>query len=328
MMQQLDREPGAHLSLGNTLVDEANRVIATGSWVDVRDLFARALTEYQSAMNGDASPTEALNLYAYTVWQWQVDWQLYWTDHPEAAPGENLLATAERDAREALKLASSNGGLEDRWTMQSTLGEVLIAQGRYEEARNELKDIVDKRWSDQTETRWDMIAAELCAARLLPAGARPLVSDATKLYRDIESEHVRELPPFSTFRDIWERITAIQCSASPADVGTNAPVEYKLEKTVYAQSPSCEWTMAGMTVYNGNQQEHGLQLRVWGGGINEFRSGEDSELVFLHTPAEETSGRFFASLWSEKGVSNVISFDTHKNCSQGLVKLIFRKSSR
>jgi hypothetical protein len=335
-MERLESEPGAHLSLANFLFDRATRRYDPDSPDDLSrneavGLFKRALDEYQLAIYGDPSPIEALNGYAYTVWRWQVNWLFYWIDRPEAAPTPDLMAVAERDAREALRLAPTHSVTEDQLMTTSTLGEILIAQGRTAEAMDELQAIVGNRWTGQAETRWDLIGAQICAARARrdKASTAQLYRNATTVLQQIQMDDQNpELPSFLTPRDVWDRIVSMSCPVIPVSSNpAGSPAVYKLEKTIYTASPWCDWTMAEMEVYDGNQRVHGFGLRVWGGGIDGFKWDNNGDPIPLETPPANRSGRYFAELRSpENAVSDIVSFDTRKACSKASVKLVFRKS--
>lgn len=330
-MRRLDHESGAHLLLANNLSADANAAVyrpdsSPAPPDQAVALFQRALAEYSTAIDEDRSRIEALNAYAYTAWEWEANWLQYWNQNPATQPPPAALAYAEFCARSALALAIAHRGVEDQWSARSTLGEVLFAAGRNAEAIDEFQKIIDNVWVGQTEVRWDMIGAKVCAARETKTGAAQLYRDATTLLQQIENSSQRpELPSLWTPRNVWDRIVGLECPISPASHQVPAP--YKLDKKMYSSSQWCDWGMLSADVYEGNRRGDGLLLHAWGDGVDEVHpAGGDP--ILLENPAASRPGRYFAQLLfpGNLAASDIISFDTKKACSEGQLKLVFRKS--
>src|SRR4029077_1854805 len=120
------------------------------------------LQEYDSAVEMSPSNLEALNMYAYTFWSWR---RRVPAKKPPAGPEPEIALKAERYARQAVRMARDNVTKADETAYLSTLGEVLLGQGRVEEARDVLAQTIAKlpQRAAFDEIRWDLAQADLCA---------------------------------------------------------------------------------------------------------------------------------------------------------------------
>ena len=147
-----------------------------------------ALIEYQSAIEYAPANTHALNGYAYTFWQWRYNCPM----PSPLGPGADVASRAEKHARQAVRLTAGKASATEEATVRSTLGEVLLGQGRVKEAIEELEK-ANSQASDHAwfgEIRLDLAQAYLCR--------KPVDRRASPILKKIgDAESTREVQPFT-----------------------------------------------------------------------------------------------------------------------------------
>jgi tetratricopeptide (TPR) repeat protein len=203
-LNELINDPNVHLELAEEY-QEQGKALGNGSVV----LFRAALDEYQEALKGSPSNVSALKGYAYTVWVWQYYYTSGWLVE---GPSTDELDKAEWSARKAVDLAAGRPPALTEAMVRARLGEVLLGQGRLEQAIEELTFIIDKdrdlipHHPAVNEIRWDLVQAYYCDALMaLHAGdlqeyAR--LKKQSKEYAEqiIDLERQREFRPFTNRR--------------------------------------------------------------------------------------------------------------------------------
>lgn len=169
-MQVLERDPMVHLTNALAISEDEYQD-------DIRRLRER-IDHLEKTKNLDPNQVEALNTVAYTFWRWRrknpFDAELF------KHYGSDVLLNAEMDQRRAITVMRDGREPETGWMVNSTLGEILLAQARPIEAIEVLEKVVWQMDSpigeDYGETkkipknpvwdemRWDLAHAYLCAA--------------------------------------------------------------------------------------------------------------------------------------------------------------------
>ncbi len=160
-----------------------------------------ALDQYREALRLDPHHIESLNGFAYAAWRWILS-------QDKNGPDAKTLAEAERYARTAAALTAVRSNSNLSALTRSTLGEILLAQGRGAEALGELSGAhklaegAGVRHAFFNELRWDLAQAALCAAAAANrtgsgAKARKFREEATKMMRAVQdTEQLREIHQF------------------------------------------------------------------------------------------------------------------------------------
>lgn len=153
------------------------------------DYYRQALREYEQAIALAPADSDALNNYAYTFWQWMFNLP---TLGPPLGPDRLVAKNAEEYARRAVSLDTGRVSAAQLAMEQSTLGEVLIANGKYGQAIEKLSDATKSVPSDSAffnEIRWDLAQAYLCTRNR---------SKASSILETIKTiEETREERPFT-----------------------------------------------------------------------------------------------------------------------------------
>lgn len=199
-LRALERDSGARFNLADQHFVDARG--ASGR--DAERIYRRAVEEYAAAIERNPNSVDALNNYAYTFWVWHYASLREAVPKPDSEIGERAHKHAER----ARQLAENKRPRAMEIMIRSTLGEVLLGLGRFEEAHTVLHaahghDLV-KDHAVYNELRWDLAQACLCIARERTRSGRggspnEMKVRAAKLLAEIERiELGEEDRPFST----------------------------------------------------------------------------------------------------------------------------------
>lgn len=307
-MKELRDEASARLKLAEQYRERAKRKTNADS-VLARCYFRRALWEYEAAIALDPHNLNALNGYAYTFWVWRLHWP---KEQPPHGPDAEIALTAEKYSRRAIKLSVGKPKHEQA-IYRSTLGEVLLGQGRTLEAIEILSEAFEKTPSHHAydEIRWDLAQAcmtfvgkhrECCLS--LQKNARDLSNLATVLLEQIrENERTLEFQPFTSHSSLLDasKPLAINIELMQAPVTVDRPIfALNSEKTDYRGRIMSNWLGVTCEVDDWAKSFEGraLVLHVWGGGIdNRIWANEDRyDNVFLSSKPSTTHDYYFAQL--------------------------------
>jgi tetratricopeptide (TPR) repeat protein len=319
--------------------------------------YRRALDEYEQAIEIAPHNVDALNEFAYVSWRWRL---VSVGKDGSVGPTASILHQAEEYARRATRLTEFGTARTLHAEIQSTLGEILLAQSRPYEAIEVLHEIVYSNGNNQPEPRsishavfdeirWDLAEAYLCAAYGHPDPTPEMLTDAANavpLFDTIRENETYRERRFLTMPHMldairvhpvcrWAPETAVEGSPHP-----EGPV-FELEKTDYSHRTPCAWVgvFADAVEEGGkpiNREDEHLYLHVWGGGIDQRISvGEPRDDVWLSSKPRETRYFYFAQLEKKRAdgtaldpVSKVYPFETHGNeneCQQNLIWLKFKR---
>jgi tetratricopeptide (TPR) repeat protein len=133
----------------------------------IPEYYFLAMREFQWAWRLDMNDVWALNNFAYAFWEYRLArpaTQLPPWLRSDEWLGPDIGYQAEWAARRAHALAETLDSLDDRITIQSTLGEVLLAKSRPEEAVEVLSKVLEVASTHSTydEIRWDLSQALIC----------------------------------------------------------------------------------------------------------------------------------------------------------------------
>ncbi|MGC2403832.1 MAG: hypothetical protein WA510_28825 [Acidobacteriaceae bacterium] len=336
-MQRLELSPDAHLSLG----DSFDRLAKDK---EVPTYYLLAMREYRRATELDPDRIWALNDFAYTFWQFRL-----------AAPYESMPdwlgvavgRRAEEYARRASFLAPQRLVGWENNAVQLTLGEVLLGQGRTEEAVRELEKLHPPENSMFEEARWDLAQARLCDSsqkRALGKGDPVEEQEAAEALEKIRQSAL------SRGDETWiDRLSVLDahepqpaCQADPEGLLPDLRVRYVLRggKPIYSAATPCAWegVYATVAVASGTAPSQ-FRLHVWGAGTNSTISLANTPLesVSLIGERRTTQRVFFAQLLGVQpqdqqpgvgtNVSDVIPIPTYavagNGCRQNSILLNF-----
>lgn len=353
-MDELKEQASAHVVLGNDLAYLAQREQKT---LAAAQYFHQALHEYAEAIAIARYNVDALNGYAYTFWVWRESMP---TQKPPVGPSPEDAHLAEKYAREAKRLViAREAPVATEVMTESSLGEVLLGQGRCEEAIEVLKRAEDlaPKASQFDEIRWDLAQAYLCqSANDRRAGhlgeAETSLNNAIPLLRTIhENEKLREYQPFTRQSQrldpryglgapLWEATFMIE--RKPDSAG---PV-YKLRggEPEYSRDVSCDMMhVVADALDEWGAPVRGMKVHVWGGGVDNWilvgefpqegeREKQVRQIVYLMAEPRNTHAYYFAQLTDskDKPVSLVNPIPTYANgakngCSRNRIKLTYVK---
>lgn len=165
-MNDLATNEKAHLTLAQHFIDQVKYSQYPRR---TSELYARALTELITAIDLAPYDPEALNSFAYGAWEWYWAWI-----RGESAnrPSFAVLEFAATQARETKRLTEDKGSRASHGMYQSSLGESLLATGKFDEAVDELNEIFHPEGRTKPdvgeeavfdEIRWDLAQAYMCA---------------------------------------------------------------------------------------------------------------------------------------------------------------------
>lgn len=258
-----------------------------------------------------------------------------WTLKPPLGPSAVIAHNAEKHAHEAVHLVAGNPSRMTQVEVRSTLGEVLLGQGRPHEALEDLRPIAVGKYAAYNELRWDTALAYVCSGendwqeqRISTKDYDKVIGHAIALLDQIsELEADRETQPFTKATHALDaRRPSRVCVWAEYQPGWQAPhgargttVEYvpnppKFElkggQPSYASSPPCEWEGVDFSVTDASGKDvSGVQLHVWGGGVDqrvEVQPRAKPDHVRLTDAPQATHDYYFAQL--EDGYLAPVSF--------------------
>lgn len=345
-MKRLAADPDVRFMLGEYLDDRAHHVLAVRgpkAKEIAEGFYRRTLKEYQEAIRLDPTFVVALNRYAYTFWEWEIDWLSGRLGSP---PDPQIASLAETYARDGVRIArclrrpDSKQMTEMEMTVTDTLGEVLLAEGRTKEAVKTLEPlvtepIVRENWDGLNETRWDFAQAKICDSKAARDAKerQTAMLEAMGMFGVIqENEQNSDVRPLSTTPGAFDPLLrTATCSTAPDKPGTTA-LPLTINKIAYAPGPSCTWSSVVAQVLDENLPVGGYVLHVWGGGLDERAvvGSTPTRSIVLENPATTRQAYYYGQLEDTAGqaVSLPISVDTYGNsstsgCSKNRVTLFF-----
>jgi tetratricopeptide (TPR) repeat protein len=208
-MIDLNLDETAHLVLADRLVEQAEKLVGQASTSEnlesAEKLYRGALNETATAILLAPFSARARNQYAYYAWKWY--WA--WIRHESAnGPSSAILDSAADQAREATRLTEDKGLRVEHGIYKSSLGEVLLAAGKFDEALTDLKEIVNPLRSPGVkgkpglpdvgsqatfdEIRWDLAQAYVCASPK---------SGSSKQRQDLANEQLNAISQHESVRE-------------------------------------------------------------------------------------------------------------------------------
>jgi len=345
-MNNLNDIAEAHRELGRNLAESAR---TEPDPQQSAALHKQALHELDIAIGRQRYDMEALNYYAYDFWSWRLAQP---SSQGATAPDFRMAQTAELYARRAADAASRSSSTTTTVQVQSTLGEVLLALGRPDEAIQVLEAAREKAGAEwdhpfYDEARWDLAEAYLCANSIDVqdhVGAQQdrdlMLSQARQLLETIRNnEAARDNRPFTKHP---ERLDPLRpqnvCRWYPRTVVVKAPelngVRFELAtgKPIYETNPPCEWLGVIADAFSRRGEPlAGYKLHVWGGGVDLLiETGEPRQDVVLPYQSKATHHYYFAQLEDQEGkaVSEVHRLKTFAapqggRCGKNLIYMKF-----
>lgn len=350
MMEELNGDARAHLTAAEVFrwwLD--NNGVPEG--VKDHQVYRLALQEYDKAIELAPFNLDALHGYAYTFWSWR---KRAARGGSAEGPDAEVAQKAETYARQLVRLANGNVPRAAEIAYRSTLGEVLLGQGRAHEAREVLEAALGDHRNEPAfnEAEWDLAQACLCerstdeSARLDTKDGEKLLEEAIGLLRVLRSRaEGLERPEFSGVPESLDGDYALPvCLRSQAAMLERSPAKdlprYDVAVRYEARSP-CDWTVVVASVQDAGGQrvgtvpdKHGkgvkYRLHVWGGGV-EATGDADAQMraqVFLRGEPKRTRLVYFAQLEDVNGVPRsavqpVETFEKAEQCARNQIALTF-----
>ena len=344
-LDQLGQDPIMHADLAFALAENGSRVAhRTGPPNDdtlrlVSGYYRRAQEEFERAVKRDQRLFDALTGYAFAMWEWDL---LKIDGRAREGPSREAELEAERAARDAVRL-ETNGQSDKLWLATQALAETLLAQGRFQEAEQTLRQIdmtkaKDRRWPNLNETRWDLSEALLCQdGSKGPAEVRTKSLDAIALYDSIRAnEEAMEQRPFSWPPESMHPVLRQQACPPAPDAPSDVSWQYTMVAPRYTPGPVCAWSAVSAQVRGQEDTGNGLELRVWGRGTDGIIpiSNKRSQSIALNDLQATAKGYYFAQLldMDKNPVSAVKSFETFPTpksgtCSKNMITLQFEPAN-
>jgi tetratricopeptide (TPR) repeat protein len=279
-MEQLRQDASMHELLGEALLGRAKELTTIES---APAFYRAALAEFEQAVELSPSSPDAMNNYGYGFWEWRLRW---FDKKPPDGPEPAIAHRAEELARNGLHLVQGKISLAKEAIFEDTLGEVLLGEGRPEEALVVLQDAYHKspKHAFYNEVRWDLAKAYVCVTdndRLskLPAGeAHDFWTEATGFFNEIRTlESSREMRPFTKISASLDPARLLQpCSWRMGFMIEREPKEggrFLLARSapIYGHEAPCNSSGVWADVLDSNKKlaEGRFVLHFWGGGIDE-----------------------------------------------------------
>ena len=301
-MQAMDKSSEAHRLLAEQLVG-----LETAGPVKL------ALEEYEKAFELDPQNLFARNGYSYAVWQWYLK---AGRDSMSMLP-DDTMRLAEDHARHAARLAAGAVDRADAASIRSTLGEVLMIQGRWHEAYSELEaaELLAPKHPFFDEIRWELGLAYLCAGAIDRRPGRSTSPEmdfdakAAGLFTAIraqnEGREISQPEQLSTGRSPHRRpdVPFDPSGEPPSDEVETVAMPYELLRPVPRTDSyePCTYLAVTVLVANANPEEvQDLKLRVIGPGFG-ASGGRVGPNQVLTLPRVDTHDLYFAQLVHEDG---------------------------
>jgi len=342
-IRYLATDPGARETFAEALEHLAENASAPNHATEnaapnyATNYYRASLRNTQSVIDQDPKSIQALNLYAYTYWEWEMNWQ---RSTASKEPPRETAIRAEHYAREEVKLATVLNDQEWQRTATDTLGEVLLGQGRSAEAVKVLKPIVHDRrnlgWNRLQETKWDLAKAEICDAY---GRQRTGISAQVAAQTLATLEHDQQLKKGQA-RDFSQTdLDALdQANTCPSPPDATAGQSFRATLRVH-QAPvggrRCAWSAIG-EVYASGELVNGYSLRVWGNGVDNTikLAGQPNVSISLAIPTDDSRPEFYTQLFTsdDAPVSAITAFEVQpdaasSDCSQSQIELTFDVSA-
>lgn len=343
-MKELAATSSAHFALADTL---SRRI--QGQEPDPAQ-YILALQEFETAFTLDPQNLMARNNYSYTVWQWHRASML----KSALRPPRHIVRAADEQAREAARLAAGKGRRLDLVYMQSTLGEVLIMQGRSHEAYGQLEAAVKRAPMHPAfdEIRWDLALAYLCAGAIDRQSGREhahvqwFEEEASKLLEGIRTREAnRETRTYTGTGLLDVNHLSGLCIPGPDGMsnddqeGNGTRYELQTNPTQTDSYVLCNRLAMVAYVQDVNLSDSTqLGLRLWGpamsGSTPVFRVPVGPDAVSITLPRMDTHHLYFAQLEQINGdprsavpISRAYPIETRSDapCSNNRIVLTFRR---
>jgi tetratricopeptide (TPR) repeat protein len=330
-MKALDRTSDAHQQLADGIPANAAHPLR---------VHRVALKEYEQAVLRDPANTDARNGYAYRFWQWQYAAAQQKVPQPELA----VAVRAEAFAREAVRLSDVTGeSVSHQALLQSTFGEVLLAQGRSHEAiavLRKAKNLAPKHTAFD-QVRWDLVQADRCAvaADRARSSLRPAIEaeilqnmkEAAELGAVLDADdRLRESPGAEGILSL-DPDPARPLPACIAPPGPDVPL-FTLVSADASRREPCSWVGVSARL---DSAQHDTWVRIFGHDVNKSIPVDAASYVFLGSTPADTHADYFARLEDKVGrpLSPTYAIDTYptegdNTCSRNLITLTFRGISR
>ena len=333
LMEKLEGDPAARVQLARALRKKGSRKRV--------GYYALALREYKAALRMDSANLEALSGYAYTFWLWRINAP---SARPPNGPGPDVAHDAERYARRILRLVRGNVTPSTEASYQSTLGEVLLGQGRVHEAIQVLKEAYANA---PRSTQYDAIPYDLAQAYLeadfdkVDLGLAPDEDSAgdkgVALLTEIWAKQKQQEDFAYKEAELLDPRPLLACSRSPEASVERAPAPNSPHYEVHARYESgfpCNWIGVNAEVKDAQPGQR-FKLHVWGGGVDERidvqQNPKSQNPVILTSQPVHTQFYYFAQLEDQdrEPLSSVEPVETFPNddkdsCEQNAITLIFQ----
>jgi len=339
MMEKLARDPAAHVRLADSLRKEGKlRRRETDGYYGY---YALALREYKAALDLDSTNLDALQGYAYTFWVWRVRAA---EAKPPYGPGPAEAHDAERYARRLLRLTHGNVTPSQAASYQSTLGVVLLGQGRIQEAVQVLEEAckLAPKSTQYDEIRYYLAQAYLEAATskidLGLTAEESAESKGVALLAEIRDKEKQQEDFAYSEIELLDSRPLLACSRTPETSVERLPdtrsPHYQMQISYRTVAP-CGWTSVDSEVTNAKPEER-FKLHVWGGGIDRRKKTQRDppffEPIVLETSQTVYSGSYyFAQLEDTKGeplsavdAIEVFPNDANDPCRRNGIHLTYR----
>jgi tetratricopeptide (TPR) repeat protein len=335
-MQAMDKSSEAHRLLAEDLVS-----MGTAGPVKL------ALEEYETAFKLDPQNLFARNGYGYAVWQWFLK---AGRSSMSILP-DDTIQLAEDHARHAARLAVGAVDRADAAAIRSTLGEVLMMQGRWHEAYTELEaaESLAPKHPFFDEIRWDLGLAYLCAGVMDRRPGRSTSPEmdfdakAAGLFTAIRVQNEgREIPSLGSYHPVEHHIAAGMCHSDPSgepasDDGNTMAMPYELLHPLPrtdSYEPCTYLAVTALVVDENAEEAQDLKLRVIGPGFGAAGGRVAPEQVLRLPWKKDTHDLYFAQLGREDGdgfspVSSAYAITTAEKapCSNNRIVLEFEARS-
>jgi tetratricopeptide (TPR) repeat protein len=311
----------------------------TGDKIAPNDLATlnQKLAEYSEAASINRADTTALNAYAYAYYS-------YRRTNPEVGDDAVALLSlgllAEESAKEAVRIAKV-AGQEDLWLYESTLGEVLLAMHRYDEAAEIFEGIFARQGVPDhprfSEVKWDLAQAYSCIAEEKGHDGAYLTKAQSILNGIRERDQRMSVPLFDkTAGELDVLITQGLCKQGPeysltGDKGVDIAFEVKEETSTRIEP--CDRNV--LRVWAPEEADN-LAVLAWGGDQFFFDVVPKPGPVYrvLSWTPIESHGKYFVRLYAKlesendyKPVSTVRVIDTSKDCERNAVDISYQRTS-
>jgi tetratricopeptide (TPR) repeat protein len=311
-MRELETSSDAHSFIADALV------ASVSTWESDPDRARLALSEFERAFVLDPQNLLARNSYSYAVWKWHLRAT---NQSPSSRLPDDIVQAAERHARDAARLVTGTGRQADTASMRSTVGEVLLMQGRSHEAFLELAQAAKlaPRHAFYDEIRWELGLAALCAAGADGRAGRPAQPEnfeviAAEQFRTIrQHDEEREQRSLPDEQPLDRHTASALCVSSPgeaaaAEEGDTAAAIYALRAGAPSTDGASRCDSLAMAAGGGDRWEElaDVKLRVFGPGVDALIEPlEPGAAALPHAwvtlPPASTHDLYFAQLQRQGG---------------------------